>query len=209
MLVFLKGFSLALSLNAAIGAQTLFIIEQGIAKNHVFLICLICFVCDIFLMSAGVFGVGSFLAKNPYVALILSLCGALFTGYYALMALLGLLKTFQAKKTQTFRTLSLRKTLLFTLAVSLLNPQIYLEMVFLIGASALPFDNTNKLIFLIGALCSSLVWLVLLGNLSFRYGSILLNNKKAFIGMNVLILIVMGAICATLMRDFLIALERL
>ncbi|WP_104747949.1 LysE/ArgO family amino acid transporter [Helicobacter cetorum] len=209
MFTFLKGFGLALSLNVAIGAQTLFIIQQGIARNHVFLICVICFVCDIFLMSAGVFGVGAYLSQKPYIALALSLCGALFTGYYAFMGFLGLLKTSQTKKSQTLEILSLKKTLLFTLAVSLLNPQIYLEMLFLIGASAISLDNVRKLIFLFGALFASLLWLGTLGSLSARYGSIFLSNKKATIGINLLILVVMGSICLTLIKDFLALLETL
>ncbi|WP_338325800.1 LysE/ArgO family amino acid transporter [Helicobacter pylori] len=79
--VFIEGFGLAISLCAAVGAQSLFIIERGMARNYVFLICTLCFMCDIVLMSMGVFGVGAYFAKNLYLSLFLNLFGAAFTGF--------------------------------------------------------------------------------------------------------------------------------
>ncbi len=67
--VFIEGFGLAISLCAAVGAQSLFIVERGMTRNYVFLICALCFMCDIVLMSMGVFGVGAYFAKNLYLSL--------------------------------------------------------------------------------------------------------------------------------------------
>ncbi|GAA7737143.1 LysE family transporter [Helicobacter pylori] len=206
--VFIEGFGLAISLCAAVGAQSLFIIERGMAKNYVFLICALCFMCDIVLMSMGVFGVGAYFAKNLYLSLFLNLFGAIFTGFYAFLALKTLFQTFKKKQVQTPKKLSLKKTLLFTLGVTLLNPQVYLEMVFLIGASALSFDLVQKFVFLAGTLSAALSWLLLLCTLSLRYGSKLLNNQKIFMGVNLFVTAIMGTLSVTLFRDFLALLSK-
>ena len=62
--IFLKGFFLSLSLIMAIGAQNAFVLRQGIAKNNVFYVCLVCFLCDFVLILAGIFGVGEVIKKN-------------------------------------------------------------------------------------------------------------------------------------------------
>ncbi len=98
--VFIEGFGLAISLCAAVGAQSLFIVERGMARNYVFLICALCFMCDIVLMSMGVFGVGAYFAKNLYLSLFLNLFGAVFTGFYAFLALKTLFQTFKKSKSK-------------------------------------------------------------------------------------------------------------
>lgn len=156
----------------------------------------------------GVFGVGAYFAKNLYLSLFLNLFGAIFTGFYAFLALKTLFQTFKKKQVQTPKKLSLKKTLLFTLGVTLLNPQVYLEMVFLIGASALSFDLAQKFVFLAGTLSAALSWLLLLCTLSLRYGPKLLNNQKIFMGVNLFVTAIMGTLSVTLFRDFLALLSK-
>ena len=80
-LIFLKGFFLSLSLIMAIGAQNAFVLRQGIAKNNVFYVCLVCFLCDFVLILAGIFGVGEVLAKNVIVNVLITTLGILFVSY--------------------------------------------------------------------------------------------------------------------------------
>lgn len=109
--VFIEGFGLAISLCAAVGAQSLFIVERGMARNYVFLICALCFMCDIVLMSMGVFGVGAYFAKNLYLSLFLNLFGAAFTGFYAFLALKTLFQTFKRSKSKPLKII-LKKDLI-------------------------------------------------------------------------------------------------
>ena len=117
------------------------------------------------------------------------------------LALKTLFQTFKKSKSKPPKTI-LKKTLLFTLGVTLLNPQVYLEMVFLIGASALSFNLAQKFVFLAGTLSAALSWLLLLCTLSLRYGSKLLNNQKIFMGVNLFVTAIMGTLSVTLFRDF-------
>lgn len=91
--IFLKGFFLSLSLIMAIGAQNAFVLRQGIAKNNVFYVCLVCFLCDFVLILAGIFGVGEVIAKNVIVNVLITVLGILFVSYYAITALISAFST--------------------------------------------------------------------------------------------------------------------
>lgn len=91
--IFLKGFFLSLSLIMAIGAQNAFVLRQGIAKNNVFYVCLVCFLCDFVLILAGIFGVGEVIAKNVIVNVLITALGILFVSYYAITALISAFST--------------------------------------------------------------------------------------------------------------------
>ena len=144
---FLKGFFLTLSLIVAIGAQNAFIIKQGIMKNHIFVVSGICFICDVVLMGLGVFGVGEFLAKNRILNLLIASVGILFVLYYGFASLKSAFFAESHPKFSQSKSLSLKKTILLTLAVTLLNPHVYLDTVFVVGASALMFSFDEKIIF--------------------------------------------------------------
>lgn len=163
--VFLKGFSLSLSLIVAIGAQNAFIIKQAIAaREYIFIVCLLCFLCDVLLMSLGIFGIGEFLAKNLILSLAIAFCGIIFSLYYVSLSLKAVLHEHSALEIKNFDgQKSLTQTIILTLAVTLLNPQVYLDTIFLIGASAFTFNLNQKIIFLFGALCASLIWFFGLG----------------------------------------------
>ena len=66
---FLNGAILSSSLIIAIGAQNVFVLQQGLMKNHIFVVCFICFVCDAILMACGIFGIGGVFAKNENLSL--------------------------------------------------------------------------------------------------------------------------------------------
>ncbi|ENZ0444004.1 LysE/ArgO family amino acid transporter [Campylobacter upsaliensis] len=87
-----KGFLLSLSLIVAIGAQNVFILRQALTNHYIFIICLLCFLCDVILICVGIFGVGEIFAKNQILALILALCGVCFALYYAFLSLRAVLQ---------------------------------------------------------------------------------------------------------------------
>lgn len=82
-----KSFLLSLSLIVAIGAQNVFILRQALTNHYIFIVCLLCFLCDVILICVGIFGVGEIFAKNQILALILALCGVCFALYYAFLSL--------------------------------------------------------------------------------------------------------------------------
>ncbi|MFQ6342353.1 LysE/ArgO family amino acid transporter [Campylobacter sp. VTCC 70190] len=162
-LVFFKGFFLALSLIMAIGAQNAFVIKQAFLKRYVFIICTLCFVSDVFLMSLGIFGVGEFLGKNRLFSFILALGGIAFCLFYALLSFRAAFSKEVKSLDEGIHSNSLKKTLLLTLAFTYLNPHAYLDTIFLIGAAALNFSFDEKISFALGSYCASLVWFFSLG----------------------------------------------
>lgn len=74
----LRGALISASLIIAIGAQNLFVLKQGLLRNHIFYVSGICFICDFVLMSIGILGVGTFISTNPLITNILAILGALF-----------------------------------------------------------------------------------------------------------------------------------
>lgn len=173
MLIFFKGFFLSLSLIVAIGAQNAFIIKQGISRNHIFVVSGICFICDVVLMGLGIFGVGEFLAKNRILNLSITIIGIAFVLYYGLVSLKSAFFVESHPKFSQSNSLPLKKTILLTLAVTLLNPHVYLDTVFVVGASALMLSFDEKMIFACGALVASFLRFFGLGYGALRLSRIL------------------------------------
>ncbi|WP_345790658.1 LysE/ArgO family amino acid transporter [Campylobacter vulpis] len=128
--VFFKGFLLSLSLIAAIGAQNAFILKQALSNHYIFIVCSICFLCDVILMSVGIFGVGEIFAKNKILALILAFCGACFALYYAFLSLKAIFVSPMKIQLAKEKLPSLKKVIILTLLVTLANPHVYLDTVF-------------------------------------------------------------------------------
>ena len=171
-----KGFLLSLSLIAAIGAQNAFILKQALANQHIFIVCLLCFLCDVVLMSVGIFGVCGIFMQNQILALILAFCGVIFALYYAFLSLKAIFSNSTLALLTKGKTLSLKRTIALTLLVTLANPHVYLDTVFLVGSAALNFSFDEKIFFAIGALSASFLWFFSLG-----YGAKFLSfyiNKK-------------------------------
>lgn len=173
MLTFFKGFFLSLSLIVAIGAQNAFIIKQGISQNHIFIVSGICFLCDVILMNLGIFGVGEFLAKNRILNLCITIIGIAFVLCYGFLSLKATLFAQSSFEMQQPNKLSLQKTIFLTLAVTLLNPHVYLDTIFIVGASALMLGFDEKIIFACGALIASFLWFFGLGYGALRLSRIL------------------------------------
>lgn len=195
MQFFLKGFFLSLSLIVAIGAQNAFIIKQGITRNHIFAVSGICFMCDVILMGLGVFGVGEFLAKNIILNLLIASFGIAFVAYYGFMSLKSAFSHANLPQFSQPNPLSLKKAIILSLAVTLFNPHVYLDTVFVIGASALGFSFDEKVIFACGALSASFLWFFGLGYGALKLGSFLIKIAKII---DILIAIVMFCIAFSL-----------
>ncbi|MBR6026227.1 MAG: amino acid transporter [Neisseriaceae bacterium] len=145
------------SMIIAIGAQNVFVLKQGLLKQAVFTVAFICFLCDFLLTSAGVLGIGEIFSISPNAAKILSLCGVIFLSYYGFCALLRAIKPTSLTITQGKKS-SYWKIVAQTLAVTLLNPHVYLDTMVIVGTVGAKLAATQRWTFLFGCISASFLW---------------------------------------------------
>lgn len=156
---FIFGFILQSSMILALGAQNLFVLEKGLLKDRPLLVATICSVCDVSLILLGVLGAGSFFAQNAMLSILLKIAGAAFLLKYAYGKFREAGNQLKLNASSENIGTSLQTIVLSTLAVSLLNPHVYLDTVVLIGGYSTQFININdKLNFAIGAGLFSIIW---------------------------------------------------
>ena len=159
------GFVTGLSLILAIGAQNIFVIEQGLKKQYVFLVCLICSVSDFILIFLGIFlfqYFGNFF--NIIIEFILNILLFLFLIYF----IYGKISA-QNKKiilNQEIKNISAISIITKTLAFTYLNPHVYSDTVFFLGNFSKNFLVIDKYYFGIGASIASLLFFFMIGYLS-------------------------------------------
>jgi len=169
----LLGFFTGLSLILALGAQNIFIIEQGLKKNYILLVCLICALSDLLLIFFGIFIFSSF--NNFYTEVVLNLLLLIFLIYF----IYSKIKTeiYKINFSPQRRKYSLKKTVLKTLSFTYLNPHVYSDTVFFLGNFSKNFNLKEKLFFGLGASISSFFFFFLLGYLSTYLSKYLQSNK--------------------------------
>ena len=160
-LVVLSGFATTMGLIAAIGAQNAFVLRQGIRGEHVLPVVAVCTVSDLLLITAGIAGFGALIAAHPDIVTITKVGGAAFLIGY------GLLAARRAVKPGTLTPADaaparLTAVLATCLALTFLNPHVYLDTVILLGALANEHQD-SKWLFGIGAITASAVWFTGLG----------------------------------------------
>jgi len=157
MLTFFQGFGIGAGLIIAIGAQNSFVLSQAVRKQHIILIPLICTLCDVFLICAGVAGIGTYVASNPKISHYAAIGGAIFLFWYGLKSLRSALRKTANPEVETVKT-SARTAVLTTLAITLLNPHVYLDTVVLLGSISGQFSGNSRIIFALGACLASTIW---------------------------------------------------
>lgn len=191
MEVLSKGFFTAFALFAAIGAQNTFVLKQGIMKNHVLLVCVICILCDVFFVSLGVFGVAKLIAHSKIISSLLGVLGFIFVLAYGLLSLRSAIRANEyLKLTSLQRRDSVKKIVFQTLAVTLLNPSVYLDTIVILGAMSLSLDIGEKFIFSFGVILASCIWFV---SISFaaKKTSVLFKSTKTWAMLHVFTALVM------------------
>ena len=159
------GFLTGLSLILAIGAQNIFVIEQGLRKKHIFIVCLICSLSDLILIFLGIFLFHHFQSFfSPSVELILNLLLLLFLINFIWRKLKSINNKIFINENSGSNTLI--STVLKTLGFTYLNPHVYSDTVFFLGNFSKDFLITQKYLFGIGASLSSFLFFFILGYLS-------------------------------------------
>lgn len=194
MSIFLTGLILGASLIIAIGAQNAYVLKQGLLKKHVFIICLICSLSDAVLIVIGTSGLGKIVNDHPDWLKVITWLGAIYLTIFALMSLRSAFKNETLEIAATDESSqNTRKVVSTVLALTFLNPHVYLDTVLLIGSIASPYSNEQRLYFTIGAVCASFLWFFTLG-----YGARLLAplfaKTNAWKILNILIALVMFSI---------------
>ena len=159
------GFFTGLSLILAIGAQNIFVIEQGLKKQHVFLVCLVCSLSDLLLIFSGILLFHFFHQYfNLFVELVLNISLIIFLIYF----IYSKIKSFKidVNFNSEFKDISSSEILLKTLGFTYLNAHVYSDTVFFLGNFSKNFLFDEKIYFGVGASIASFIFFFLLGYLS-------------------------------------------
>jgi L-lysine exporter family protein LysE/ArgO len=153
---YLNGLLVAFGLIMAIGTQNAYVLAQSLRREHHLSVALLCIVCDAILVTAGVFGLANVLAHNPTLLAVARWGGVVFLLWYGSKALRRAVSPQSLQQGDANGQRSRRAVLLTALAVTLLNPHVYLDTVLLIGS--LGAQQTEPGAYVAGAASASLLW---------------------------------------------------
>ena len=165
MEILLLGFFTGLSLILAIGAQNIFVIEQGLKKQHIFLVCLICSLSDLILIFLGIFLFHYFIQYfNSTIELVFNILLIIFLLHF----IYSKIKVYNSiiKFNTDTKNISKLNILLKTLGFTYLNPHVYSDTVFFLGNFSKNFLINDKILFGVGASVASFLFFFLIGYLS-------------------------------------------
>lgn len=194
----IAGFFLGLSLIMAIGAQNAFVLRQGLRRQHVFLICLTCAGSDALLIAAGVLGFGSLAGAVPWFETVMRLGGAAFLIWYGARSLRSAWQGGAQldSAAEEGRVVALLPVMATVLALTWLNPHVYLDTVVLLGSISAQYPD--PLLFGAGAVVASFTFFFSLG-----YGAAVLApvfaRPRAWQVLDALVGLTMWAIAAKLL----------
>ncbi|KFI30197.1 amino acid transporter [Haematobacter missouriensis] len=159
---FLSGLTMSLGLIVAIGAQNAFVLRQGLRNEHVFAVCLTCALSDAVLVTLGVAGFGRITALFPWLEPVMRYGGAAFLLWYAARSLRSALRSEAALTVTGAPPATLRQVVLACLAITWLNPHVYLDTVVLLGSVSTQFAGERPA-FAAGAVLGSVMFFFTLG----------------------------------------------
>ena len=180
------GFFTGLSLILAIGAQNIFVIEQGLKKQHIFLVCFICSLSDFILIFLGIFLFHYFIQYfNSTIELIFNILLVIFLTHF----IYSKIKSFSLKVNFSDNVFEISKFNIFlkTLGFTYLNPHVYSDTVFFLGNFSKNFVLNQKILFGGGASVASFVFFFIIGYLS-KYLSKYAQSEKIWKIINIFII---------------------
>ncbi|WP_315073886.1 LysE/ArgO family amino acid transporter [uncultured Microbacterium sp.] len=218
MLTVLAGLGLGLSLIVAIGAQNVFVLRQGIRREHVLAVVAICALSDAALIAAGVAGLGFVISAAPWLVVVARWAGALFLLTYGILAARRawrggeelVVETSDSSPsaslassgvTATLTRTRLTPVILTTLALTWLNPHVYLDTVLMLGSIAATHGD-ERWLFAGGAIAASILWFTALG-FGARYLGRWLRTPRSWRILDAVIAVIMIAIAISLVLPVL------
>jgi len=161
VIALIPGFLTGLSLIVAIGAQNAFVIRQGLLRSHVLLVVIVCSVSDTLLIVLGTGGLGKIIQSNPNLLTFIRWFGVVYLTWFGIKSLRSAFKENQLLATGQAE-ISWKRILTTVLALTYLNPHVYLDTVIFVGSIANQFDG-DKWFFALGASLASVVWFSTIG----------------------------------------------
>lgn len=158
-----SGLASGLALIVAIGAQNAFVLRQGVQRSHVLLVVAVCAVSDLVLIVLGVAGVGVLIERAPEVLEVVRWAGAAFLLAYGAMAAVRAIRGTQASQPAAGHKGTWAAALGTCLALTWLNPHVYLDTVLLLGSLAGAHGADGRWWFAAGAGLGSVAWFAALG----------------------------------------------
>jgi len=197
----LLGFFTGLSLILAIGAQNIFVIEQGLKKQYIFLVCIVCSISDLILIFLGIFLFHYFTQYfNSTIELVFNILLLIFLLHF----IYSKIRTYNSSINFNSETKEISKfnILLKTLGFTYLNPHVYSDTVFFLGNFSKNFLLNQKVLFGIGASIASFLFFFLLGYLS-NYFSKYAKNKNVWKIINIFIITFMGFLILFILKEMI------
>ena len=172
---FIQGFIIGSSLIIAIGPQNLYVINQGLKKNYILIVVLLCSLSDSLLIVCGIYLSNSLLNLNESLIITMKLIGGIWLILYGINKIKN--SNSHNIENKEFKELSLNKVVFTTLAITYANPHVYLDTVVLLGSISVNFNN--KFYFGLGAIVASFVFFFTLGYFS-KFLSKYIKSKKVW-----------------------------
>lgn len=228
MMILFAGFIMGLSLIVAIGPQNAMIIKQGIRKEHLTLILIVCALSDVILIFSGTAGVGLLVDRHPELLMVMKYLGAAYLSYFAFTCFRDGIRrrgnstveetapatpeevgTFdgtsrggslltRTRSKQRIATRTWVKPLLTAMALTWLNPAAYIDTVVMVGSVANQYGESGRWIFATGAIAASFTWFPLIGYLATRYCHVLA-RPRVWSMLNIAIGVMMAALTMKLL----------
>ena len=161
--VYIKALGLCAALIMAIGAQNAYVLKVGVQKQHLLLTLAVCVILDATLIALGVMGMGVLVQSSPTLLAAARWGGAAFLLWYGLRSWAAILRRNALQVAEEVEVISAKRALLTILAISLLNPHVYLDTVVLLGAIGGSYPAELQASFILGAASASLLWFSVLG----------------------------------------------
>jgi L-lysine exporter family protein LysE/ArgO len=158
----LAGLGLGLSLIVAIGAQNAFVLRQGLRREHVLWIVAICALSDAVLIGLGIWGLGALIETADVLLVVVRIAGAAFLIWYGVRSAIRAARPGTLNADSTGTGLPLRNAIVTVLALTWLNPHVYLDTVVLLGSIGTTYGD-GRWLFGLGAAIGSVVWFSALG----------------------------------------------
>ncbi|WP_442860112.1 LysE/ArgO family amino acid transporter [Arthrobacter sp. zg-Y179] len=176
-----------LGLIVAIGAQNAFVLRQGLRREHIGVVVALCIISDALLILGGTAGIGALVSRFPAVLEILRWAGAAYLAWWGIRSLISAARpsVLEAQAPRAKGTV-----ILTTLALTFLNPHVYLDTVVLLGSLANHYGSDTRWVFAAGAVVGSVLWFTALGY-GARSLSTVLNRPRTWQIVDLLIGVVM------------------
>lgn len=195
MIALIPGFLTGLSLIVAIGAQNAFVIRQGLLRSQVLLVVIVCSISDALLIILGTGGLGKIVQSNPDLLAFIRWFGVAYLTWFGIKSLRSALKENQLLATGQAEV-SWKRILTTVLALTYLNPHVYLDTVIFVGSIANQFEG-DKWFFALGASIASVVWFSTIG-FGARAASHLMSKPIFWRILDISIALIMFSIALTL-----------